>query len=107
MLRDYAEKHYRAHHNCAESLLLAANDQYALGLSDRDIQLMKAFGGGMGVGGACGALTGVLAALSLIYPTTASAVEGGIRADSAKLVREFEAALTSQDCDVLQPLYRT
>ena len=107
MLRDYAEKHYRAHHNCAESLLLAANDQYALGLSDRDIQLMKAFGGGMGVGGACGALTGALAALSLIYPTTASAVEGGIRADSAKLVREFEAALTSQDCDVLQPLYRT
>ena len=49
MLRDYAEKHYRAHHNCAESLLLAANDQYALGLSDRDIQLMQAFGGGMGV----------------------------------------------------------
>lgn len=104
-LREYAEKYYLQHRNCAESLLLAANDAYELGLTEREIQMMKAFGGGMGAGGACGALTGAVAALSLLYSTTKGAVENGLRTDAGQLVTEFEAALTHVDCRVLKPIY--
>ena len=43
MLRDHAKVHYLNHHNCAESLLMAANEVYNLGLTDREILMMKGF----------------------------------------------------------------
>jgi len=104
-LRDIAKVHYLNHHNCAESLLMAANEMYNLGLTDREILMMKGFGGGFGVGAACGAMTGALAALGLIYPTTKNAVEGGIRQDAAAFVREFEAALGNMNCSVIKPVF--
>lgn len=108
MLRDYAKKYYlEQRRNCAVALLMAANDVYGLGLAEKDFSLMVGFGGGMGCGGTCGALTGGLAALGLIYPTTKSAVEGGLRADSGKLVEEFTAALNALDCKMLRPKYHT
>lgn len=105
LLRDHAKNYYMQHRNCAESLLLAANDAYGLGLTEREIAMMKGFGGGMGAGSVCGALTGAIAALGLIYPTTKKAVENGLRADTGKLVAEFEAALSHVDCRVLKPKY--
>ncbi len=105
MLRDIARHYYQNGRNCAEALLEASNEYYDLGLNARDIQLMKAFGGGFGVGAACGALTGALAALSLIYPTTKNAVEAGLRADAAVFVHEFEGLLSHRDCAELKPRY--
>ncbi len=49
--------------NCAESVLRAANDTYQLGVSQEDITLVSAFGGGMGCGKTCGALCGAMAVL--------------------------------------------
>jgi C_GCAxxG_C_C family probable redox protein len=109
MLRDYATKYYlEQHRNCAVSLLMAANEEYHLGLEERDFSLMAGFGGGMGCGGTCGALTGALAALGLIYPAVVDdASPAGIKADSARLVKEFEDALGSANCEELKAKYRT
>ncbi len=108
MLRDYATKYYLdQHRNCAVTLLMAANEQYQLGLEERDFALMAGFGGGMGCGDACGALTGALAALGLIYPKVVKDPSpAGLKEDSARLNREFEEALGARDCETLKKKYR-
>ena len=53
--------------NCAEALLLAANDVYNLGITENDVNLFIGFGGGMGCGSTCGALTGAIGVLSKLY----------------------------------------
>ena len=45
------------------------NDVYQLGLSQEDTKLVAGFGGGMGVGGTCGALAGSLAVIGLSKPS--------------------------------------
>ena len=59
MLADVAEKYFlQGDFNCAESVLLAANEVYELGL-DKDSchRMVSAFGGGMGtLEATCGAL---------------------------------------------------
>ena len=37
MLKEIAAKHYNDGRNCAEALLMAANEQYNLGLTDENI----------------------------------------------------------------------
>ena len=50
--------------NCAETLLLWADEKYGLGVAPEDVKLVSGFGGGLGCGENCGALLGALAALS-------------------------------------------
>ncbi len=59
MIRDFVETYYlEGDYNCAETLLLAANDAYALGLPEGAHRLVSAFGAGMGCERACGAVCG-------------------------------------------------
>ena len=68
MLVEKAKNYYANHnYNCGEAILLAANDVYQLGLSQEDTKLVAGFGGGMGVGGTCGALAGSLAVIGKKY----------------------------------------
>ena len=53
---------------CAESVLLAGNDVYNLGLSSVDAALLAGFSGGMGgTGEACGLLSGAVAVLGKLF----------------------------------------
>ena len=51
-------------YNCAETVLLWANERYGLNVAPEDVRLVSGFGGGMGCGENCGALLGAIAALS-------------------------------------------
>lgn len=51
-------------YNWAEKILYGANKVYDLGLDQNALKLSAGFGGGMGVGTTCGALTGGIMALS-------------------------------------------
>ena len=53
--------------NCCERILYGANQAYGLGLSDQALRVAAPFGGGMGIGTICGAVSGALMALSLKY----------------------------------------
>lgn len=53
--------------NCAERILRGANEAYGLGLSDEALKVSAPFGGGMGIGSVCGAITGALMVLSVKY----------------------------------------
>ena len=47
MLKDLAQKYYDMDYNCAESMVHAGNEYYGLGLSEHDMRMVGAFGGGM------------------------------------------------------------
>lgn len=68
MLKDRVRYYYAEQDmNCSESLLYGANDVYELGIDEKGLRIMAAFGGGMGIGSVCGAITGALATLSVMF----------------------------------------
>ena len=105
MLRDKVKKYFLDEgRNCAESMLMAASEEYGLGLGESEIELMRGFGGGMGAGITCGAISGSVAALSKLIcvkvdKDTAHEVTGGF-------IGEFEKRFGSTLCDALVPTYK-
>lgn len=98
--RYYVEENY----NCAESVLLAANEVYALGIDPQScVRLLGAFGGGMGCGGLCGALAGSLAALGAATIAGKAHTTEGLKERCAGFVDRFEAALASRECREIKP----
>lgn len=105
MLKEKAAHYYgELGKNCAEGILLAANDVYRLGLNEAEIQLFAGFGGGMGCGSTCGSLAGAIGVLSKLY---------GTRADFRDLCGRFvdafreELGCGSIDCAPLAAKYKT
>lgn len=87
MLRETAKKYYlEQNYNCAESVLRAANEEYGLGLDEGALKLMAGFGGGMGCGGVCGALSGGIAALSKLRVSDRAHTTPGFSGECAGLV---------------------
>lgn len=93
------------HYNCAEALLLAANDTYHLGLSKESIKLVSAFGGGMGMGGTCGSLAGALAVLGQFYIEEKSSDTEGFRELCGEFATRFQKELGSLNCSDIKPTY--
>ncbi len=108
MIRDYIEKYYIGQNlNCAESVVLAANEALSLGLTMEDTKLIAAFGGGLGCGALCGALAGAEAVLGkLAVQGNAHATEG-FKERCAALKASFEARLGATACATLKPKYHT
>lgn len=103
MLREKATFYYGVQgKNCAEGILLAANDVFNFGLNETDIQLFAGFGGGMGCGSTCGAISGAIAVLSKLY---------GSREDFRDLcgafVNRFQEKFGTLDCAPLAEKYKT
>jgi C_GCAxxG_C_C family probable redox protein len=105
MLADVAERFYvDGDFNCAESVLLAANKAYGLGLDpDNCHRLVSAFGGGMGCGLLCGAIAGAMAALGQEAVNTRAHVTEGFKELCAGMAAEMEAALGGVNCSVIKP----
>lgn len=106
MLADAAERYFlEGDFNCAESVLLAANEVYHLGLEiDSCHRLVSAFGGGMGCGLLCGAIAGAMAALGQAAVSQRAHVTEGFRDLCADTVRQMEAALGGVNCSVIKPV---
>ncbi len=105
MLKERASYYYGTlGKNCAEGILLAANDVYGLKLTEQEIQLFSGFGRGMGCGSTCGGLSGAIGVLSRMY---------GGREDFRELcggfVSKFKDALGCDtiDCGPLAGKYKT
>ena len=93
--------------NCAEAVLLAANAEYGLGLTEESCKLVGGFGGGMGCGNACGALCGAISALGAKKMGRRAHDNPAFRQECAKLVKEFEEALGHTQCSELKKLHAT
>ena len=93
-------------HNCAEAVLLWADERYGLNIAPEDVKLVSGFGGGLGCEETCGALLGAMAALSKRLVRDRAHVTPGFREDCAGLVDRFRAELGSIRCGELKQMYR-
>ena len=92
--------------NCAEACLRAANDRWKLGITQEDLKLLSAFGGGMGCGKTCGVLAAAMAVLGRMAVQENAHSTPDFRSLCGSFVRDFEAQTGGTDCKVLRPLYQ-
>ena len=92
--------------NCAETVLLWANERYDLNIAPEDVRLVSGFGGGLGCGENCGALLGAMAALSKVLVQDRAHTTPGFREACAGLVDRFRGDLGSIECADLKEKYR-
>jgi len=109
MLTDVALKYYAKDYdlNCAETMLYAANEYYGMNLSKDALKTMATFGGGMAIGNVCGAITGCLAALGVLFTE-----EKGHESDLGKILSKrlfegFGKRFGYIDCAPLKEVYKT
>lgn len=100
----YYDKSYDL--NCAEAMIYAANEEYGLKLDKKVLKTMAAFGGGMGVEEACGALTGALAVLGILFVDDRAHESERIKTLSKEFIENFREKLSTENCKKLKDIYR-
>ena len=109
MLLDNVKKYYDKGYdlNCAETILYAANEEYNLNLEKNTLKTMAAFGGGMGIESVCGAVTGALSVLGIIFTKERAHESERIKELSQEFFKRFEEKLKTSNCKELKEKYRT
>jgi len=98
-----AKHHFDSGYNCAEALLLAAVESYDLGLQPGEVRLAAGFGGGLGRGDICGALTGAVIALGAALGRNHHDQDPTVLKElREQIVLEFEVELGSLQCRELK-----
>lgn len=106
MLKEHAAYYYLEDNcNCAEAILLAANDEYGLGLPDDVCKLMGGFGGGVSCGSTCGALLGAVAALGVRKMGRRAHETDDFNKECGELAQAFRETLGDVNCSELKPIY--
>ncbi|WP_313163708.1 C-GCAxxG-C-C family protein [Sedimentibacter sp.] len=95
------------HINCAEALLMAANEEYKLGLDDRFIKAVCPFGGGLQSESTCGALLGALSAIGVMFTEDRPSDNEKMKEITKKYVAEFEKEFGSLDCVTIKQHHRS
>lgn len=103
MLKDVAEKYYFNNCNCAESVFLAANEYYSLGMDPAVSKMVGGFGGGVQTGNACGALLAAVSVLSLLCIDGKAHESATLRNAVSFFVTEFEEKMESTLCREIRP----
>lgn len=97
----------RYHINCAEALLMAANEEYKLGLDNRFIKAVCPFGGGIQSEKTCGALLGAVAAFGVMFTEEKPTTNEKLKEMTKKLVEEFENEFGALDCAEIKAHHRS
>ena len=87
----YYDKKYDL--NCAECILVAANEEYDLNISKQTLMTMASFGGGMAIGSTCGAATGSIATLGIMFTDDRGHNSPHVREMTGKFLSEFNKDL--------------
>lgn len=108
MLKQKINKYYGKEYdlNCAETVLYAANEEYNLNLDKDALKTMAAFGGGMGIEDVCGAATGALAVLGILFVKDRAHEDEKIKLLSQEFFKKFEEKLGTKVCKNLKEKYR-
>lgn len=108
MLLDNVKKYYSKEYdfNCAETMLYAANEEYNLNLDKNALKTMAAFGGGMAIESICGAVTGSLAVLGIMFTKERSHESEKMKQLSQEFFKGFEDKLNTSNCKELKEKYR-
>lgn len=108
MLVDTVKKYYNESYNfnCAETILYAANEEYEMDLDKNTFKTVAAFGGGMAIEETCGALTGALTVLSLLYVNDKAKESDRIKELTREFFSKFKNKLSTDNCRKLKEMYR-
>lgn len=104
-MADIKEYFLNQNYNCAESLLLAANDRWNLNITEDEVKLLGGFGGGLCYGRNCGALCASVAVISRLYNKTKARENPELKARCHAFAEAFEERFGDCDCDFLKPQY--
>ena len=105
---DKINKYYTKEYdfNCSEVMMYAASDEYNMNLKSETFKTMSSFGGGMGIESVCGAITGSLAVIGILF-TKERAHEGEVvKKLCQEFFQKFEERLGSNNCSELKLKYR-
>jgi C_GCAxxG_C_C family probable redox protein len=108
MLMDKINKYYTKEYdlNCSEVMMYAASDEYNMNLNSETFKTMSSFGGGMGIESVCGAITGPLAVIGILF-TKERAHEGDrVKKLCQEFFKRFETKLGTSNCAELKAKYR-
>ena len=97
----------RNDYNCAETMLVGANEAYEIGLDTKALHAASAFGGGMGRERACGAMTGALMALGCMRSRDWAHKDERLGELRDEFVRKFESRFGSLDCAAIKQTHRS
>jgi C_GCAxxG_C_C family probable redox protein len=102
----YGDKKELYHYNCAETLLNASNDYFKLGVDLKFLRAIVPFGGGFYSERTCGALTGGIAALGLMFAEDKPTNNEKLKEITKRWVEAFEKEFSSIECKEIKPLHR-
>ena len=108
MLMDKINKYYTKEYdfNCSEVMMYAASDEYNMNLKSETFKTMASFGGGMGIESVCGAISGSLAVIGILF-TKQRAHEGDtVKKLCQEFFEKFEERLGTNNCTELKVKYR-
>lgn len=104
MLKDLLPKYYfDRNYNCAETILRAGNEYYNLGLHDKDMIMVGAFGAGIQCGNTCGAVLAGASILSMKYIEAKAHESEDIRPVVNLMMKKFNEAYGSVLCKDIKP----
>ena len=92
--------------NCAECILVAVNEEYDLNISKQTLMTMSSFGGGMAIGSTCGAATGAIAALGIMFTNERGHNSPHVREMTGRFLSEFNRRMGTLDCIPLKDIER-
>ena len=95
-------------YNCAEKIVRGASIAYGIGLSEDAQRMMGGFGGGMGLGEACGTVTGAVAVISAMLVKEKAHATPELKAATQRFINQFRECMGNEiECRNLRPKYRT
>ena len=102
MLKEHATHFYLEDKcNCAEAVVLAANAEYNLGLSDDVCKLVGGFGAGVSCGSTCGALLGAISVYGVMKMGRRAMETYGFNKKCGDLARDFMERMGDSNCSAL------
>ena len=99
----YYDKKYDL--NCAECIVKAVNEVYDLNISKETLMTMSAFGCGMTIGSVCGAATGAVAALGIMFTNERGHKSPHVREMTSNFLNKFNYKMDALDCITLKSNY--
>lgn len=103
MLKDTARSFYFDNYNCAESVFLAADRYYGLGVDPSDARMVGGFGGGIQTGSTCGAFLSGVCVLSLLCVEDRAHESPSLREAVSSYTSRFTQRMSGALCGEIRP----
>lgn len=93
--------------NCAETMLYAGNEAFELGLSSDVLKVAAGFGGGLGAEHLCGAASGAMMLLGLLFAEDRGHTSPKLVEIRDEFVRRFTERFGKLDCAYVKQHHRS